>query len=136
MKVYKKFLIVFAVVNILMGMIYLNQFGAKAAGDFINTMESDASSFINQGANAVKGSSGFKIGDITEDFVGIGQVLTMVGAGVMVAVVSYMGIKYIISPPDKQAALKQQLTGVVVAGIVIFGAYGIWSAILKVVSNF
>ena len=41
-----------------------------------------------------------------------------------------------MSPPDKQAALKQQLIGVVVAGIVIFGAYGIWSAILSVVSKF
>ncbi len=73
---------------------------------------------------------------VTKNFMGLGQILTMVGAGVMVVVISYMGIKYLVSPPDKQAALKQQLIGVVVAGIVIFGAYGIWSAILRVVSHF
>lgn len=66
----------------------------------------------------------------------IGQILTLVGAGTLVAVTSYMGIKYLVSPPDKQAALKQQLIGLVVAGIVIFGAYGIWKAVVNVASQF
>lgn len=101
----------------------------------LKSLDEDSTSFLKAGKDGA--------GDLepvqkamTENFMGLGQILTMVGAGVMVAVISYMGIKYLVSPPDKQAALKQQLIGVVVAGIVIFGAYGIWSAILRVVSHF
>ena len=53
--------------------------------------------------------------------------MSYLGAGIMVAVTSYLGVQYLMSPPDKQAALKEKLIGVVVAGIIIFGAYQIWS---------
>ncbi len=126
----------FVVVNLLVGWICFNKFEVSAT-DFITKMEKDASSFISSGeTEANKKKMGNVTKAITDNFSGLGQLLTMVGAGVMVAVVSYMGIQYIMAPPDKQAALKQQLIGVVVAGIVIFGAYGIWKAVLGVVSNF
>lgn len=131
MSVYKKFLFVFIGINILMSLIYFNKFEVKADFD----IETGATDFINKGSSAA-GNLSSVTDTVTEQFTGVGQFLTMIGAGVMVAVVSYMGIKYLISPPDKQAALKQQLIGVVVAGIVIFGAYGIWKAILGIVSNF
>ena len=133
MKIKKKLWIVFLLINLLMTVVYINNFEAKAA--LLNDMESQASSFISTGETNAENLTKVTT-SITSNFTGLGQILTMIGAGVMVAVVSYMGIKYIISPPDKQAALKQQLIGVVAAGIVIFGAYGIWSAILKVVSKF
>jgi len=133
MKKYQKFLLIAIVMNLLIGLVYLNIFEVSATT--IKDMEDKASGFISAGSDAAT-SAGFDSKPITQSFMGLGSLLTMVGAGVMVAVVSYMGIKYIMSPPDKQAALKQQLIGVVVAGIVIFGAYGIWSAILKLVSNF
>lgn len=133
-------------VNLLIGCLYLNYFEVNAAEKkdeqeekkdtvSITSMEKDATDFISHGEK--KAGTLTKVTEsITENFMGLGQLLTMIGAGVMVAVVSYMGIEYIMSPPDKQAALKQQLIGVVVAGIVIFGAYGIWKAVLGVVSNF
>lgn len=159
MNIGRKFLVLVVLINIVMIFIYINNFEAKAAhtqgtdgtagsGQSINSvtgdgylknptlldkMQSQASGFLEKGK---EGEGSFDTSSITNDFVGLGQILTMIGAGVMVAVVSYMGIKYIMSPPDKQAALKQQLIGVVVAGIVIFGAYGIWNAILTVVSKF
>lgn len=133
MNIKKKFLLILLIVNIFVALIYLNNFEVRA--DFISDMETQASDFISVGENK-SGDKTNVISSITTNFTGLGSFLTMIGAGVMVAVTSYMGIKYIISPPDKQAALKQQLIGVVVAGIVIFGAYGIWSAILKVVSQF
>lgn len=98
-------------------------------------MEKDAKDFIEQGQKN-SGDLTSVVDTVTKNFQGLGQILTMVGAGVLVAVVSYMGIKYMISPPDKQADLKNRLIYVVVAGIVIFGAYGIWRAILSVVSHF
>lgn len=127
----KKFLIAFLLINIVMLVTYINHFEVKA--DLLTTMESQASDFIEKGGGQ---ATGFNTKSITDNFVGLGQILTMVGAGVMVAVTTYMGIKYIVSPPDKQAALKQQLIGLVVAGIVIFGAYGIWKAVIGVASKF
>ena len=101
----------------------------------LKSLDEESTGFLNIGKENA-GDLGPIQAAVTKNFMGLGQILTMVGAGVMVAVISYMGIKYLVSPPDKQAALKQQLIGVVVAGIVIFGAYGIWSAILRVVSHF
>lgn len=133
MSIKKKFLLVLLIVNILMAIACFNCFETKATN--LKDMESQASEFIKKGENNA-GNMSEVTDSITKNFKGLGQILTMIGAGVMVIVVSYMGIKYLISPPDKQAALKQQLIGVLVAGIVIFGAYGIWSAVLGVVSNF
>ena len=60
----------------------------------------------------------------------------MIGAGVMVAVTTYMGIKYLTAGPEAQAKLKVQLIGVVVSGMVIFGAYSIWKLVMQVASQF
>lgn len=104
----------------------------------LQNMEKDADSFIDAGKKAAEdaGHMNDVITSVTDNFTGLGQILTVVGAGVLVAVISFMGIKYLISPPDKQAELKNRLIYVAVAGVVIFGAYGIWSAILDVVSKF
>ena len=59
----------------------------------------------------------------------------MIGAGVMVSIATYMGIKYLTAGPDAQAKLKEQLIGVVVSGVVIFGAYFIWSTVINIASN-
>lgn len=61
----------------------------------------------------------------------IGRVLFAIAVIVLLVVGTIMGIKYIISTPDQQAKLKQQLIGLVVSAVVIFGAYGIWYTIYK-----
>ena len=129
----KKFLISFLLINMFIIIISLSQNIVNATT--LTDMQDAATSFIDIGSKKADISTD-SINSITSSFVGLGQILTMVGAGVMVAVTSYMGIKYLMSPPDKQAALKQQLIGLVVAGIVIFGAYGIWRAVVNVVSKF
>ena len=131
MNIIKKLALTVFLVNIFSIAIYVNSFEARA--DLLSDMTSQAGNFITKGESE-KGN--FDTTSITNEFLGLGQILTFIGAGVMVAVTSIMGIKYLISPPDKQAALKQQLIGLVVAGIVIFGAYGIWKAIVKVASQF
>lgn len=131
MRVAKKVLFVLLVINLFVVLVN----GHIVLADYVSDMESKASKFIDQGKTNA-GGLGDVTTSITTEFTGLGQILTMVGAGVMVAATSYMGIKYMISPPDKQAALKQQLVGLVVSGIVIFGAYGIWKAIIGVVQNF
>lgn len=133
MRVFKKILILTVLINIFI--IVLNINTTTSLAKTVSEMDSDAKSFINTGAKEAKKATKDVTGAVGSNFRGIGQLLTYIGAGVMVAVVSYMGIKYMISPPDKQAALKQQLIGVVVAGVVIFGAYGIWSALISILST-
>lgn len=96
-------------------------------------MTEDANEFITQGSNNI-GSIDYD--KITTQFAGLGSILTTIGAGVMVAVVTYMGIKYLISGPEAQAKLKVQLIGVVVSGVVIFGAYTIWKIVVSVAQTF
>lgn len=61
------------------------------------------------------------------------------GTGIFVGSIAYMGIKYMTTTsPEKQATLKIQTVGLLVSGIVIFGAYPVWCIavdILKVASS-
>lgn len=97
----------------------------------LSEMESKANDFLDAGAG-----SDIKYDKVTEEFEDLGQILTMIGIGVMVAVTTYMGIKYLTAGPEAQAKLKVQLVGLVVSGVVIFGAYAIWSIVLRVASKF
>ena len=104
----------------------------KAEEDLLTKMETQAKDFLSEGAN----QSNISTTNIAKEFSGLGQILTMIGAGVMVAVTTYMGIKYLTAGPEAQAKLKTQLIGIVVSGVVIFGAYGIWSMVIKIASQF
>lgn len=87
----------------------------------------DADNFIKEGA------ANNKIGDLSTigtEFTAIGNILKYIGAGIIVAATGYMGILYMVSAPEKQAKLKEQLIGLVVAAVVIFGGYYIWKIII------
>ena len=97
-------------------------------------METQTNTFINKGHSQVQGNIDYN--NVVKDFVSLGQILTFVGGGMVVAVVIYMGIKYLTAGPEAQAKLKTQLIGVVVSAMVIFGAYFIWSTVVNVASSF
>ena len=123
-----------AKISLLMLIIFvvISAFNNVSASSLLDQMQNDADTFLNNGAS----QSNIKYENIAKEFSGLGQILTMIGAGVMVAVTTYMGIKYLTAGPEAQAKLKTQLIGVVVSGIVIFGAYGIWSMVIKIASQF
>lgn len=123
-----------AKISLLMLIIFvvISAFNNVSASSLLDQMQTDADTFLNNGA----AQSNIKYENIAKEFSGLGQILTMIGAGVMVAVTTYMGIKYLTAGPEAQAKLKTQLIGVVVSGIVIFGAYGIWSMVIKIASQF
>lgn len=121
---------------LLLFVIFSNSIIVRAAetGDgMIEQIEGDIGSFKDAAKN-----SGFSLdtGEVTKNFVSLGQILTMIGAGVMVAVTTYMGIKYLTAGPEAQAKLKTQLFGVIVSGLVIFGAYFIWKLVINIASTF
>lgn len=113
--------------------VVISAFNTVNAASLLQTMETQAGQFIQNGQ---KQAGKIKYDNIANEFAGLGQILTMVGAGVMVAVTTYMGIKYLTAGPEAQAKLKTQLIGVVVSGVVIFGAYGIWKLVIEIVSQF
>ena len=61
--------------------------------------------------------------------------LVVIGLATVLIVGTIMGIQWITATPDKQAKLKQQLIGLVVATVVIFGAVGIWSLVKTIMDN-
>lgn len=133
MRINKKMLIKIIFMLITMYVVISNIYVSKATT--LEEMEKQAGDFITKGqAQAEKAK--IDAGEIAENFVGIGQILTLVGAGVLVAVTTYMGIKYLTSGPEAQAKLKVQLIGIVVSGVVIFGAYGIWKLVVDIASKF
>lgn len=77
-------------------------------------------------------SAAISVTSVTSELVPIGQLLSYIGVGVMVAVTGYLGVQYLTSSPDKQGALKEKLVGVVVSGVVIFGAYKIWAWVVGI----
>lgn len=133
MKTNKNVLIKIIFILIAMYVMILNTYTVKAVT--LDEMENQAKNFISKGAQQAQ-DSGIEPGAIASEFVDIGKILTMVGAGVLVAVTTYMGIKYLTSGPEAQAKLKVQLIGVVVSGMVIFGAYTIWSLVVDIASQF
>ena len=96
---------------------------AKKLGD----MMTDIKNFKELGESNAPDVSG-----VVEPIADIGSILTAIGVAVMLGVVSYMGIKYLTSGPEARAKLKIQLIGVVVAGLVIFGAYYIWEFVVDI----
>ncbi len=109
-----------------------NKVNAKES--FIRRIENDVRVF-----DRVSNDTEINVDEVTDEIVGIGQILTFVGTGIFVGSIAYMGIKYMTtSSPEKQAALKIQTVGLLVSGVVIFGAYPIWCIvidILKVASS-
>lgn len=53
----------------------------------------------------------------------------------MVIVTLVMAIKYITANAEQRGKLKQQLVGLVISTVVIYGAVGIWSIIKNFMEN-
>lgn len=86
-----------------------------------------ADKFIQKGSE--KAADNISVSEIGEEFSAIGKSLRLIGAGIVIIATAYMGILYMISPPERQAKLKQQLIGLVVSAVVIFGGYYIWKIV-------
>jgi hypothetical protein len=127
MKILKKTLLIFLVAAIALSFMA----PISRAGSALDR----ATKFIQRGS-ASAGDASEAVEEMSNQMLPIINLLVNIGAGVMVAVVTFMGIKYFTSTPDAQAKLKQQLIGVCVAGVVIFGAVGIWKMTLNIASEF
>ena len=58
---------------------------------------------------------------------GLATILTTIGAVIVLVGLLVMGIKYMVATPEEAAKLKTKIVGLVLAGVVILGAFGIWN---------
>lgn len=94
-------------------------------------------SIMKQGNDWLKNGSKAEISEdkITNVMLPIGQFLMGIAVIVLVTCTIIMGIKYVTSDPNSKGKLKQQLIGLVVSGLVIFGAYGIWNIVYNFMAS-
>lgn len=90
-----------------------------------DSIKKDADSFIKTG----EGKKLIDDSKIVNNVVPIGQMLTTVGVVVLFGSLLILGIKYMKAQPEERGKLKQQLIGVAISGVVIFGAYSIWKLV-------
>ncbi len=103
--------------------------GTRIADASLSNIINAGNDWINSGKTDVNGNPIRSAESFAGEFVGIGQVLVAVGIVTLLITSAIMAIRWIVATPDKQAKLKEQLIGLVIAAIVIFGAVGIWNLV-------
>ena len=131
MNLVKKSLLIISLFLLIINIVIANNYKVEALT--LKDMQDKTQEFLTRGSNE---SKSIETDGIFDDLVGMGSILTTIGAGILVAVTLYMGIRFITATPEAQAKLKQQLIGLVVAGFVIFGAYFIWKIVINIVEKF
>jgi len=63
------------------------------------------------------------------------SILTTVGVGAAVLVVTILGIKYITGAAAEQAEIKQTLVPLIFGCILVFGAYLIWKIVVSIIQG-
>ena len=130
MKVLK--IIFIAVIAIFLINIFQPESAAVEIRSF-DEMKTAINQFMNTGKNGNSANiSGNDMGSIV---IPIANILTAIGVVVLVAVTIVMGIKYMFATPEEAAKLKQQLIGLVVAGVVILGATAIWKIVYNILNS-
>lgn len=125
-------LIIVAVLQMCMNFAFAkNVFAASTITDIVNS----GRTWITNGESAVDDKNLTDPTYYAGELIGIGQVLVVIGLATVLIVGTIMGIQWITATPDKQAKLKQQLIGLVVATVVIFGAVGIWNLVKTIMDN-
>lgn len=90
-----------------------------------STISGQASSFIERGNE--KGSNYITASDMNPLISGLASILTTIGVIIVLIGLLVIGIKYMVATPDEAAKLKTKLVGLAISGVVIIGAYGIWT---------
>ena len=135
MKFLKIVLVLFFLLNMYPTTLWAAGGSSGGSGSSSTSMDfGKADAWLKKGKGK-QGISDSNLKEIGSNFTSIVKVLVYIGAGVLVAGVGYVGIMYMVSGPDKRGKLKQQLIGLLVAGIVIFGAYSIWSILIQILSS-
>jgi hypothetical protein len=130
MKVLK--IVFIAVIAIFLINIFQPEVSAVEIRSF-DEMKTAINQFMNTGKNG--NSANISGNDMGSIIIPVANILTAIGVVVLVAVTIVMGIKYMFATPEEAAKLKQQLIGLVVAGVVILGATAIWKIVYNILNS-
>ena len=130
MKVLK--IVFIAVIAIFLINIFQPEVSAVEIRSF-DEMKTAINQFMNTGKNG--NSANISGNDMGSIIIPLSNILTAIGVIVLVAVTIVMGIKYMFATPEEAAKLKQQLIGLVVAGVVILGATAIWKIVYNILNS-
>lgn len=129
-KKWKKIVIMLCVMMNIVAMASVS-YGAPKVQSW-DEMSNSAKEFLDKGANQNVISNDDLYGVVQP----IASTLIAIGTAVLVVVTVVMGIKYMTSNPEQQGKLKQQLIGLVVSTVVIFGAQLIWALVYNLMKGF
>ena len=119
---------IISIISIVLVLISIMQVPSNAAIS-IENIQGSAKNFLSTGEKNQNNT--ISVSDMKNELLPVAEILTMIGTGVVIICAIVIGIKYMVASPDEQAKLKKQMVGLVVATIVIFGAYGIWKALYQ-----
>ena len=121
-----------AIILALFLLINISLLTAVQASPSLDSVTSEAAGFIESGEKQAAGISTSEIINVLKP---IASALRTIGIGIILCIGAFMGIKWVTAKPDEVAKLKGQSIGLLIAAIVVIGAYTIWSIALKIVSQ-
>ena len=113
------------------GVSYATNYGNPSVDSF-DEIKSKADAFIEHGKNQKEVIGAKSLKDM---IIPVAQTMVAIATVVVSVVTVIMGIKYLMASPDEKGKLKQQLIGLVVSTIVIFGAQGIWALVYNFMTS-
>ena len=94
-----------------------------------DTVFSDADKFIKKGST---GAEDFDIVSFKRNIDAIYNILVIIGTVLAVIIGGVLGIKFMLASAEDKAKIKEALIPYIVGCIVIFGAFGIWAFVVKI----
>ena len=90
-------------------------------------------SFIEAGKNETAASINYVV--LKNASIMIYNILLIIGMAVAVVIGTVLGVKFLIGSMEEKAQIKEALIPFVIGCVVVFGAFGIWKAVISVGSK-
>lgn len=116
-------------------MLFSNFTIVNAYDSIWDNIQDQVSQFENAGKPVDADDPRIESQQIADIAIPIFQFMISIATIVVTIVTVVMGIKYMVANPEGKAKLKQQLIGLVISAIVIWGAQGIWAIMTKFLEN-
>ena len=133
MKIIKKIGIIIIIVAICNCFFAIDSNAAGGSSPSGSSIISAASNFIGKGSNQ---ANGVTTTGVTSVLSFAASVVATIGMFVLAIATLILGIQYLTANPQRQAALRSQMVGLLWASVVVFGAYGIWNLLVTIVAEF
>ena len=101
----------------------------EASSDELNwkNIKKQTEQFIKKGGNETFNTA--------DNINAAASILTTIGVVIILSGLLIFGIKYMLATPDEAAKIKSKLIGLVIAGVIILGAFGIWQVTMNVLAS-